>query len=52
MNVKTENICVMQWLHVETLMGRTHVTVLMVTLEMDKVAEVRIRNLQKFPERV
>ena len=44
MNVKKE-LRVMDWLHVETLMGRTHVTVQMVTLEMEKVAQVRIRKL-------
>ena len=46
MNAQQLHTPVTQWLHVQTLMDHSHVNVKMVTLEMDKLVQVRMKRLQ------
>ena len=46
MNAQQVYTTVTQWLHVQILMDHSHVNVKMVTLEMDKLVQVRMKRLQ------
>ena len=43
MNAQQVYTTVTQWLHVQTLMDHLHVNVKLVTLEMDKLVQVRLK---------